>query len=219
MLAGLFVTLYAVLLPTSASAAEPSTLASDTTTPMILIGTGGLTWSDVSAKGTPALRTFLRDGSSAALSVRSVYTNTCPIDGWLGLSAGNRAAAPGPGKNGSRATTDPCAQIPTVEGGVVPGWDTYVKAANDLKFDSHPGAFGEQLATNGQCVQAIGPGAGVGSAYTSGAVPSYADFDPAQLTGPLARCRVTVVDVGSLRDPDDVAPGEPTPGGSRAEQV
>ena len=76
MLAGLLATLYAVLLPTSASAAEPSTLASDTTTPMILIGTGGLTWSDVSAKGTPALWTFLRDGSSAALSVRSVFTNT-----------------------------------------------------------------------------------------------------------------------------------------------
>src|SRR6476661_1568885 len=166
MLAGLFVTLYAVLLPSSASAAQhpQNSLANDTSTPMILIGTGGLTWSDVSDKGTPALWTFLRDGSSAALSVRSVFTNTCPIDGWLGLSAGDRAAAPGPGRNGSRTPSDPCSSIPTVDGGVVPGWDSYVKAADALNFNSHPGALGEQLATNSQCVQAVGPGAGVGSA-------------------------------------------------------
>src|SRR6478672_7668804 len=126
MLAGLFVTLYAVLLPCAAFAAEPphtaqppqSALATDTSTPMILIGTGGLTWSDVSDTKTPALWTFLRDGSSAALSVRSVFTNTCPIDGWLGLSAGDRAAAPGPGRNGSRKTTDPCPPVPVVDSGV-----------------------------------------------------------------------------------------------------
>ena len=46
---------------------------------------------------TPNLWQLLRDGSSAALSVRSVYTNTCPVDGWLGVSAGARAAAPRPG--------------------------------------------------------------------------------------------------------------------------
>src|SRR6476660_4137974 len=134
MLAGLLATLYAVLLPTSASATQPRSVMSEASTPMILIGTGGLTWSDVTDRGTPALWSLLRDRSSAALSVRSVFTNTCPIDGWLGLSAGNRAAAPGPGSGGSRTPTDPCPAIPTVDGGVVPGWNSYVKAANDLKF-------------------------------------------------------------------------------------
>nr|WP_238338285.1 hypothetical protein [Pedococcus badiiscoriae] len=188
--------------------------------PIILIGTGGLTWSDVSPKDTPALWSFLRDGSTAALSVRSVFPNTCPVDGWLSLSAGNRAAAPGKAQDGSRANTDPCPPIPEVSSGVVPGWNTYVKAARDLKFDSTLGTLGEQLASNRQCVQAVGPGAGVGAAYLSGAVPRYAAFDPQQLTGLLSRCRVTLVDVGSLRDPRDLPTGEvPTQPGTRQAQA
>jgi hypothetical protein len=235
-LAGLFsiliVTLLAALLPGStalaqeptgataaATAVAPAT-ASEAPNPIILIGTGGLTWSDVSSKGTPALWSFLRDGSTAAVSVRSVFPNTCPIDGWLSLSAGERAAAPGPGKNGTRSTGDPCPPIPVVDSGVVPGWDTYVKAANDLKFGAKPGTLGEQLATNKQCVQAVGPGAGIGAAYTSGAVPRYAAYEPKELTGLLSRCRVTLVDVGSLRDPSDLPKNEvATEPGTRSVQA
>ncbi len=234
VLAGLLATLTAVLLPSTATAGPLATAATTPATvsggavnpaaatpgPVILIGTGGITWSDVSQKGTPSLWSFLTDGSTAALSVRSVFTNTCPIDGWLSLSAGNRAAAPGPGRNGARTTTDPCPPTPTVDSGVVPGWDTYVRAANRLKFDSTPGLLGETLATSGQCVQAIGAGAGVGAAYTSGAVPNYAPLDTAQLTGLLSKCRVTLVDVGSLRDPADLPEGEQQAGaGARADQV
>lgn len=186
----------------TASAAEPPA-------PVILVGTGGLTWTDVEEDSTPALWSMLREGSAAALSVRSVFTNTCPVDGWLGLSAGNRAAAPGPGKDGARRTTDPCPSVPTVDSGVVPGWNEYVEFAESRKFDSHLGLLGETLATNGQCIQAIGPGAGVGAAYSTGSVPRYAEFDGKELTGLLSRCRVTLVDVGSVRDPDDLPEGEP----------
>ncbi|MGO4340364.1 hypothetical protein [Pedococcus sp. 2YAF34] len=223
----------------SASARTPSTAtsvvegaplaapATDGPNPVILVGTGGLTWSDVDAKATPALWSLLRDGSTAALSVRSVFTNTCPIDGWLSLSAGDRAAAAGTGKGGNRTTTDPCPPVPTVDSGVVPGWDHYVKAADAKRFGSHLGTLGETLASNGQCVQAVGPGAGVGAAYSSGAVPRYAAYDASQLTGELSRCRVTLVDVGSLRDPADLPPGEPqvagagsgSSAGSRADQA
>jgi hypothetical protein len=239
-LAGLFstffVTLLAVLLPSAtALAQQPTAIAApaahpaaapaagtlvEPTTPIILIGTGGLTWSDVSSKGTPALWSLLRDGSTAAVSVRSVFPNTCPIDGWLSLSAGDRAAAPGTGKNGARSTADPCPPIPVVASGVVPGWDGYVKAANALKFGSEPGTLGEQLATNNQCIQAVGPGAGVGAAYTSGAVPRYAAYEPKELTGLLSRCRVTLVDVGALRDPTDLPENEiATEPGTRSTQA
>ena len=225
VLAGLFATLVVVLVPVAATASPPAAggslgAAAAGPGPVILVGTGGLTWSDVSEKATPSLWSFLTDGSTAALSVRSVFTNTCPVDGWLSLSAGNRAAAPGPGKDGGRRTSDPCPVIPTVDGGVVPGWDAYVRAASRLKFDSTPGLLGETLATNGQCVQAVGPGAGVAAAYTSGAVPNYAPLDTGKLTGLLSKCRVTIVDVGSLRDPEDLPEGEPQAGaGSRADQV
>ncbi|MFC8501658.1 hypothetical protein ACFUC1_04820 [Pedococcus sp. NPDC057267] len=206
---------------TSPSASPAATPSADSTPtgPVILVGTGGLTWTDVDQQNTPALWSMLRDGSTAALSVRSVFTNTCPVDGWLSLSAGNRAAAPGP-KGADRGTSDPCPAIPEVDSGVVPGWDSYVREADARKFDSTLGTLGETLATSGQCVQAIGPGAGVGAAYTSGSVPRYAAYDAGQLTGLLSRCRVTLVDVGAVRDPAELPKGE-SPGtpGNRAQQA
>ena len=214
LLAGLL-----TLLVTSTAVPAQAAAADDDPSPMILIGTGGITWTDVSAQDTPALWSFLRDGSSAALSVRSVNTNTCPVDGWLSLSAGSRAAAPGPGGSPDRSTSDPCPPIPTVDSGAVPGWNAYVRAARAKKFDSTPGLLGEHLASNGTCVQAVGAGAGVGAALTSGMVPRYAAFAPETLTGALASCPVTLVDVGSVRDPKEVAEGEKAPTTSRAEQV
>jgi hypothetical protein len=223
LLAGLLAAWSGLLLPSAAWGAPSGPAAASPdgpTSPIILIGTGGLAWSDVSAKNTPALWSFLRDGSTAALSVHSVFTNTCPVDGWLSLSAGDRAAAPGPGRGGDRAATDPCPAIPVADSGFVPGWDTYARAAAAQSFGSHPGLLGDQLASHGQCVQAVGPGAGLAAASTGGAVPRYAAWDPMQLTGLLSRCRVTLVDVGSVRDPQDVVSGErPSPTGSRADQV
>jgi hypothetical protein len=216
LLAGLLATLATATALAPAAAATP---AAAEAAPVVLIGTGGITWTDVSQKETPALWSFLRDGSSAALSVRSVNTNTCPVDGWLGLSAGQRAAAPGPDGSAERAKTEPCPKVPTVDSGVVPGWNDYVRAAAAKRFDARPGLLGEELATQGTCVQAVGPGGGVGGAFTSGAVPRYAAWDPKTLTSALAACPVTLVDVGSVRDPEDVAEGEPTPEGTRAEQV
>src|SRR5690242_1590343 len=64
--------------------------------PVVLIGTGGVRWSET-GPGSPQLRTFLGDGAVGDMSVRSVRTSTCPVDGWLAVSAGARAAdEPGP---------------------------------------------------------------------------------------------------------------------------
>ena len=84
---------------------------------VVLVGTGGIGWSDVDEETTPNLWLLLRDGSSAALSVRSVYSNTCPIDGWLGISAGSRAAAPRSGDERDPANR-PCPNAPAVANGV-----------------------------------------------------------------------------------------------------
>src|SRR5689334_6419978 len=59
--------------------------------PVVLIGTGGVRWSDTGS-ATPALRSLLREGAVAVSSARSVRTSACPVDGWLAVSAGARAA-------------------------------------------------------------------------------------------------------------------------------
>lgn len=240
--------------------AAPATAASVTSAPgaddevgaTVLIGTGGLTWSDVTRETTPHLWALLRDGSAAVMSIRSVVTNTCPVDGWLGLSAGGRAWDPRtpPGNPVAR----PCPALPDVPSGdggtgaagtagsvgaagagettgagesttatgvagaTVPGWDRYVAAARDSKFDSVLGTLGQQAADADVCVQAVGPGAGIAAATHDGTVAHWAAFEPERLLRPLNGCRIVIVDVGAVRDPGDVAAGEPTKG-TRAEQI
>lgn len=185
----------------------------------VLIGTGGLTWSDVSQESTPNLWDLLRDGSSAAMSIRSVMSNTCPIDGWLGLSAGGRAAAtrPGPASNPVR---DPCPALPEVDAptGPVQGWSDWVATASGNNFDADLGLLGQETQDADVCVQAIGSGAGIGAARTDGSVAAWAPYSAADLVTLTAGCRLVLVDVGAVRDPDDVATGEPTQG-SRADQI
>ena len=147
--------------------------------PIVVVGTGGLSWSDVSAQATPALWSLLRDGATAALSVRSVHANTCPVDGWLTLSAGEQAGDAGPGR-GSGAKP-PCRSLPEhlttppagMTAGKVPHWDEYLAAAAATRFSASPGLLGDQVAAHGSCIQAVGPGAALGAARSNGIVDRY----------------------------------------------
>lgn len=209
------------LLPLAAARAQAAP-AGPPNGSLIVIGTGGLTWSDVSREATPGLWSFLRDGASAGMTIRSVFTNSCPVDGWLGLSSGGRAAAPPVGgrPGDDRGTSDPCPPLPTVADGVVRGWQAYVDAASARRFDSVVGLVGQEARDAGTCVTAIGPGAAVLAADRTGRVAGRAlAFDESTLLTDLTSCPVVVVDVGSVRDPGDLAEGEQPPTGSVAEQV
>ena len=201
----------------SSGSASPAADPPPGTGAVVFIGTGGLTWSDVSQKATPNLWTLLRDGSSAAMTVRSVYTNTCPIDGWLGLSSGGRAAGDRTGPAGNPQDR-PCPGLPPLINNVVPDWSSYLAAASSTHFDSQLGLLGDTAAANHVCIKALGPGAGVAAARSDGSVANYSVFDPASLLTDIAGCPIAIVDVGSLRDPTDVVQGETTTG-TRAEQV
>lgn len=213
----------AVRLPSALAAAGPAASALQPGA-TVLIGTGGLTWTDVSKSATPNLWNLLRDGSAGALSIRSIHTNTCPIDGWLGLSAGGRAGV----DRGGSAVTTPCQPLPEPPAPnpnpvgepspiTVPSWSAYVAQAAAKRFDVSLGTVGDAAAAGGQCIRAIGPGAGLAAATTGGTVPHWGAFDPATLTAQLNACPIALVDVGGLRD--DVAPGEAAASGSRQEQI
>lgn len=203
--------------PAQAGAGPAGSSAPEPFGATVLIGTGGITWTDVSEKATPNLWMLLRDGSSAAMSIRSVDTNTCPVDGWLGLSAANRAAAPRTGTGSVQ--TRPCSPIGEPSGGVIPGWDTYVEAAASRKFDSRLGLLGEAAAKADVCIKPVGPGAAIAASVPAGTADRYSPYSPETLLVDMNTCPLTIVDVGSVRDPADVAEGEEAPAASRAEQV
>ncbi|HYN66178.1 MAG TPA: hypothetical protein VES93_04765 [Ornithinibacter sp.] len=201
------------LLMAASTWARPAA-ASEPTGAVVLIGTGGIGWSDVDQETTPNLWLLLRDGASAALSVRSVYSNTCPIDGWLGLSAGARAAAPRTGPERNPANR-PCPAAPVVANGSVLQWPSYLEAADSERFDSRLGLLGDTAAAGTLCVKAVQPFAAAGGARRDGRIEQYGDWSAQQMLEDLNGCPITLVDVGSLRDPDDVSTGESVEGTRR----
>jgi hypothetical protein len=233
MLVGLPMLVAGLLLPASGAQAAVAQAAAQPA-PVVLIGTGGVQWDDVSEQATPNLARLAKVGSIGDVTVRSVYPAACPVDGWLAVSAGRRAAD----KRDPKAK-DPAERVcraPEVNSGIAPGgsatvttWPRYVQAADDEKFDATPGLLGDTLAKAGVCANAVGSGAAVALARRDGTVERYTPNDPtspADLAAVLASsdCPLTVLDVGAVRDPANPLPGPPETGvaitsGDRAAQV
>jgi hypothetical protein len=185
--------------------------------PVVLVGTGGVRWSATGGQ-TPRLRAILSDGAVGVMSVRSVRTSTCPVDGWLAVSAGARAAD----------EAGPC-RVPAFTSAPAPGsstsvarWDVYLGLARAASEGAHPGLLGDTVAAASVAVTAVGPGAGIAVADARGRIPAAwpglptrpdGSVDPSNSPGVLTR-QVTealarhpgllVVDVGSVRAGVDV---------------
>ena len=185
---------------------------------LVVIGTGGFTWSQVTASATPNLWALLRSGASSTVSVRSVNLNTCPVDGWLALSAGERAAAPAANGAPTRDPGEGCPAIPEPVGGQVPGHAAYVQAAKALHYNAKVGLLGEQLAGAGIAATAVGPGAALGLASPQGKT-DYLGFEDALADPNRWRAALMLVDVSAVRDPADLGRGEPAPPGDVASQL
>ena len=210
---------------TWASSARPASPAAskDLTGSIVVIGTGGLSWSDVSARATPALWSLLRDGATATMTVHAVHANTCPVDGWLTLSAGEQAGdgPGGAGQDHNEGAKPACQALPeAMTAGKVPHWNDYLAAAAASSFDASLGLLGDQVAGHGGCIQAVGPGAALGAARANGIVDHYQPYDDSTLAAALASCPATLIDVGPVRDPNDVDPQDAfRPTIPRAQQV
>lgn len=175
--------------------------------PVVLVGVPGLTWSDVSQDGTPALWSLLEDGAVGTLAARSVGASACPADGWLAVSAGRRAAdSPATGATRCRALGNPI-------DGRVPRWPIYLDGAMASAYAAHPGVFGDLLTDQGVRASAIGPGAAIALADTAGRIAGTYQPRPVQgsqltllVRDAVASSDLIVVDAGALVDPGDDSP-------------
>jgi hypothetical protein len=134
--------------------------------PVVLVGTGGVRWSSTGA-ATPAL-SGLREGAVGLLSVRSVRTSTCSVDGWLAVSAGARAA------DEAEPCRAPAFVTPPAPGGPagVQRWDVYRRLADAAPDDARPGLLGDTLGAALVRTAAVGPGAAIALAGSDGRVPA-----------------------------------------------
>lgn len=182
----------------------------DDAPPIVLIGATGLRWDDLGSLTTPTLWTLSRDGAVGTVAVRSIRTSACPADGWLAISAGNRAGDLLVDDGTCRRLRDP------QPGGVTPGWSDYVVSAETESYDARLGMFGETLDAGGASVVGIGPGAAIALAGSDGVPVGQHEPTPAdsrtleRLTREsLATADLLVVDVGTVRDPGYATRGRP----------
>ena len=178
---------------------------------VVIVGLSGLRWTDVSASATPALSAMTRAGSPGSLVTFAVGPHTCPADAWLTLNGGDRAQAP-------HTSTGPCPALPAVavrpgQAGVpgparVAAMPSLVSYNHTLNYSPRWGLLAS-AAGPGNCATAVGPGAALALAGPAGNVGSYLPAVSGISRAVLARCPLTVVDLGSL-------PGASGHGGARA---
>lgn len=190
---------FAAVSPTGSDvAAEPPPVSG----PVVLVGTAGVRWDDVDPGRTPALWSLLESGAAGTVAARSLGAYSCPADGWLAVSTGRLAAdIPTTGTG-----TEPCNVLEAASTGEpVPGWFDYLERSVRDERDATPGLLGSALAAGHVATAAIGPGAAIATALTSGIPYGNAEdapSEPAELAAAVAAAAddasLVVVDVGSL---------------------
>lgn len=159
--------------------------------PVVLVGVTGLSWDEVTPETMPTLSRWQAEGASAAVVVRGAREVTCPADGWLTLSAGQRVAALVPGE-----TRSGCPEPEPTEdgaGGVAwAPWGDWQAAAEETGLGAQLGSLAAGVASAGGCVSASGTHAALGAA------------DPAGRVG-AGDCAVQLVDGGSVGGPTGAA--------------
>ena len=154
---------------------------------VVIVGISGLRWSQVSAAGTPELWRLAGGGSVGSLVDYAQQPLSCPADGWLTLNAAARAQGP-----------RPCTPLPEVvrdgAGASVPAMPQIIAANRGYHESPDWGLLGS-LAS---CATAVGPGAALALSSAAGAVSSYLPSAGELSAAVLARCPLTVVDMGQI---------------------
>jgi len=175
----LFLTAAILFAAAGTANAQPASLMAK----VVVIGVPGLTWSDVQA--SPELTALVNQSHVGSITVKTAGPHTCPVDGWLTVSAGTRAWGSVP--------DEPCGELPAVTDGKVQGWQTYV----DRQAEHHTGAPIGRLGQAGYPICGFGPGAAVALARTDGSVTNWQpELDQAKLASPA--CGDAIIDAGAL---------------------
>ncbi len=159
---------------------------------VVLIGVPGLMWSDLSATGTPTLWQLTGKSAGAALSTRTTTVNTCPVDGWLTVSAGQRAHL----AHGNCALPAEPTGAGNGQSAYEPGWAEIRKDNAHTSYQAQIGLLGEAVRRSADCTMAVGPGAVFGAADSGGRVDHY--YSSISKVTDWGRCGFTAVEVDDV---------------------
>ena len=174
--------------------------ADGTGQPVILVEIAGLRWEDVDEAATPNLWRLADSSSLAAMSIRTTTRWTCPIAGWLTISAGERAVDGPTPELPARCNRPPRPQV-SGDGAEVPRFADLRARNEDGRYSADIGLLGDTVTSTGGCITAVGRGAALAAADSSGRLTSYLPSNAPLDAATFAPCDLTIVDAGSLAPP------------------
>lgn len=180
--------------------------------PVVLVGVPGLLWEDLTPEHTPTLWKMAGHGAIANVSIRTAGSRTCPTDGWLSVSAGQRALS-----ERDRFTVCEPAPEPVRDGSgaVVPDHEAFVERNLESAFAAPVGLLGQTVRDHGGLTLAAGPGAALGAADESGRVDHYLESAHGLTRERLDGVSLAVVELSGLTrlypDPTVEDEGEDVP--------
>ncbi|GAA1850390.1 hypothetical protein GCM10009813_09950 [Brevibacterium marinum] len=165
----------------------------------IFIGVSGFSFEDLDPRTTPNLWKMMQASQIGAMTPRSVRATSCPVDGWLAVGSGRRAA-----DEPRQQCREP---LPPLDGWVA-DWDVYSQVARADNYDAMLGGLAEAVPQ----INAFGPGAAIAAGDPEGRVEGWSGIDD-DLADRAARAsdagELTLIDLGdtasdgySLRDLD-----------------
>jgi len=158
---------------------------------VVIVGISGLTWNGVTQSANGELWRLAAAGSVGSLVDYAQEPLACPADGWLTLNSAARAQGP-----------RPCASLPAV---TTAGEGATIQAMPQIVLDNeqfHESPDWGLLGSLARCATAVGPGAALALASPAGAVSSYVPSPDGLSPSVLARCPLTVVDLGQIPAPE-----------------
>ncbi len=160
---------------------------------VVIVGVPGLRWDQVNSVVTPTIWAGAESAGIGLVSVRAARSLTCPADGWLTLSAGNRARGPSIAGSSCQTYFPYITPVQNSSGGaVIPEMGLIVEDNSNL----HHGAVPGLLAASLRCVTGVAPGGALAAADTRGVVDVYRPALPADdeaVAALLGVCPVTIV--------------------------
>ena len=144
------------------------------------------------------------------MSIRTTTRWTCPIAGWLTISAGERAVDGATPELPARCNRPPRPKV-SGDGAEIPGYADLSARNEDGRYSADIGLLGDTVTSAGGCITAVGRGAALAAADSSGRLTSYLPANAPLDAATFERCDLTIVDAGSLAPPTLTRPEDAGP--------
>ncbi|WP_258233924.1 hypothetical protein [Brevibacterium oceani] len=153
----------------------------------VSVSVSGFRFEDLDPRTTPHLWVMMKNAQIGTITPRSVRSTSCPVDGWLGLGSGRRAAD---------EPRDQCREPAAPMNGWVADWDVYAQVARGDNYDAALGSLAEAVPD----IRSFGNGAAIAAATPTGHVKNWSPVS-SQLGSDVAKSagngELTLVDLGN----------------------